>query len=309
MKIYSYNTPPLLTVLGQCAFTYHFLHNLIKKGMCPNNVLIEADEVDSDPFDGLYTSVSLAWFSEHLLYYHNWKSAIKKLCGEHSITFIVGTNIIDAIPSSDILVIAGYAKKVPTSLLAKYYGWAINVHPSILPKFKGPQPEAQMILQDNYNYFGITLHEITDVWDSGHLYWQKTYTCTTFLTVGDMEKVEAELAAEGLQELLQNHPRIKPYEDKPLSSSSYFTWYDDSILNISSTQIEDNLTGDIFRLRPEGYAYIDMDNGRFYPIFEFFEKAGNEYLIDSLVGGVLKSDSSIEYFDRDQVIEKNIFKV
>lgn len=55
--------------------------------------------------------------------------------------------------STDLVVLAGYLKKVPDEVLAAYENRIINIHPSLLPAFAGP------------GWFGMKVHE--GVWERG----------------------------------------------------------------------------------------------------------------------------------------------
>ena len=47
----------------------------------------------------------------------------------------------------DFIVLAGYMKKIPPRLIGAYENKIINIHPSLIPSFCGP------------NYYGIKVHE------------------------------------------------------------------------------------------------------------------------------------------------------
>lgn len=55
--------------------------------------------------------------------------------------------------STDLVVLAGYLKKVPDEVLAAYENRIINIHPSLIPAFAGP------------GWYGMKVHE--GVWKRG----------------------------------------------------------------------------------------------------------------------------------------------
>lgn len=55
--------------------------------------------------------------------------------------------------STDLVVLAGYLKKVPQEVLSRYENRVINIHPSLIPAFAGP------------GWYGMKVHE--GVWTRG----------------------------------------------------------------------------------------------------------------------------------------------
>jgi len=66
----------------------------------------------------------------------------------------------------DVFVTAAYAKLVPQELLDMPRRGALNVHPSLLPKFRGPSPVVSAILADARET-GITIMQMTEKMDAG----------------------------------------------------------------------------------------------------------------------------------------------
>lgn len=74
----------------------------------------------------------------------------------------------------DLVCLAGYMKLCGDVLLSNYEGKIINIHPALLPSFKG----AHGIL-DAYNYgvkvFGVTVHYVDSGMDSGKIIDQMSF--------------------------------------------------------------------------------------------------------------------------------------
>lgn len=66
----------------------------------------------------------------------------------------------------DVFVVAAYAKLIPESILAIPQKGALNVHPSLLPKFRGPSPALSAILQDQ-RATGVSIMQMTQQMDAG----------------------------------------------------------------------------------------------------------------------------------------------
>ena len=66
----------------------------------------------------------------------------------------------------DVFVVAAYAKLIPKNLLEMPRRGALNVHPSLLPKFRGPSPAVSAILADE-RATGVTIMQMTEQMDAG----------------------------------------------------------------------------------------------------------------------------------------------
>jgi phosphoribosylglycinamide formyltransferase-1 len=71
----------------------------------------------------------------------------------------------------DIVVLAGYMRKLGAETLARYAGAIVNVHPALLPKFGGQGMYGihvhEAVLAAGETESGVTVHLVTDEYDSG----------------------------------------------------------------------------------------------------------------------------------------------
>ena len=56
--------------------------------------------------------------------------------------------------------------------ISKWYGNIINIHPSLLPKYKGLDTHKR-VLKNNEKFSGCTVHYVTSKLDSGKIILQK----------------------------------------------------------------------------------------------------------------------------------------
>ncbi len=72
---------------------------------------------------------------------------------------------------ADLIVLAGYMKKVGPLTLQAYQGRIINTHPSLLPKHGGKGMHGrrvhQAVLDSGDKETGVTIHHVTDNYDTG----------------------------------------------------------------------------------------------------------------------------------------------
>jgi formyltetrahydrofolate-dependent phosphoribosylglycinamide formyltransferase len=73
--------------------------------------------------------------------------------------------------NADVIVLAGYLKKIPDAVIKKYKGRILNIHPSLLPKYGGKGfygiKVHQAVVDHNEQESGCTVHLVTEVYDDG----------------------------------------------------------------------------------------------------------------------------------------------
>ena len=72
----------------------------------------------------------------------------------------------------DIVCLAGFMKILSKSFVKNFKGKILNIHPSLLPKYKGLNTH-QRALDKKEKYSGCTVHYVTSKLDSGKIILQK----------------------------------------------------------------------------------------------------------------------------------------
>ncbi len=76
--------------------------------------------------------------------------------------------------SIDLICLAGYMKIISETLLSAYENKIINIHPALLPSFKGAHG-----IQDAFDYgckvFGVTIHYVSKELDGGKIIAQRAF--------------------------------------------------------------------------------------------------------------------------------------
>lgn len=97
---------------------------------------------------------------------------VKLLAQKNNLSVIDNWQLVTV--NSDVIgLVAAYGKIIPTILLSKFNNQIYNIHPSLLPKYRGPSPLQQQIL-DGINETGVTLIQIDSQMDHGPIVAQKT---------------------------------------------------------------------------------------------------------------------------------------
>lgn len=101
----------------------------------------------------------------------------------------------------DLIVIAAYGKILPTTILDLPRHGCINVHASLLPKYRGAAP-IQWVIADGETETGITIMQVSQQMDAGDILLQKATPITPHETGGSLHDKLAVLGAEALGEAL-----------------------------------------------------------------------------------------------------------
>ena len=72
----------------------------------------------------------------------------------------------------DLICLAGFMRILSKSFIKKFNGKIINIHPSLLPKYKGLNTHRRVI-ENKEDYTGCTVHIVNSKLDSGKIIFQK----------------------------------------------------------------------------------------------------------------------------------------
>jgi len=111
----------------------------------------------------------------------------------------------------DAVVVAAYGLLIPESLLAK--GLWLNVHPSLLPRWRGAAPVERALLAGDTET-GVTIHETVKELDAGPVAAQRAFPLAAEDDAGTVYARAAELAVELLDEVL-SEPVFAPQQGEP----------------------------------------------------------------------------------------------
>ncbi len=87
----------------------------------------------------------------------------------------------------EMICLAGFMKILSKNFIKKYNGKILNIHPSLLPKYKGLNTH-QRVLDKNEKYSGCTVHFVTSKLDSGKIILQKRVKVVKNETVKTLSK-------------------------------------------------------------------------------------------------------------------------
>ena len=115
---------------------------------------------------------------------------------------------------ADLIVLAGYLKKIPTPVIEKYRNRIINIHPSLLPKYGGKgfygDRVHRAVIENEEEYSGCTVHIVTEEYDKGPILAQNkvpVYAKDDPATLASrILKEEHQLLPAVIQKLIKSNP-------------------------------------------------------------------------------------------------------
>ncbi len=116
------------------------------------------------------------------------------------------------IKKAEVGVVIDYGKIIPARIIQQLPFGILNIHPSLLPAYRGPAPIQQAILNDD-TITGVSIIKIDSGVDTGPLLAQESILINSHDTAITLEKKLAELGADLLLTALPDYlsGRLQPY--------------------------------------------------------------------------------------------------
>ncbi len=106
----------------------------------------------------------------------------------------------------DFIALAGYMRLLGETLLNEYSSKIVNIHPSLLPNFKGKEAIKQAV-EAGVDTIGVTVHWVDFGMDTGEIIEQKSFLVNKGESISDIEnrvhEIEHILYPKVLNELLK----------------------------------------------------------------------------------------------------------
>ena len=197
-------------------------------------------------------------------------SAIENFCKKNEINFSNPEsldnkeefNIFQKL-SPDIVIVVAYGQIIPKQFLTKTKFGFINIHGSLLPKWRGAAPIQRAIMNGDKK-IGISIMKIEEKLDSGPVLMSKELELDQNKTYGEIEE---QLSIEGANLLIESLKIIKAGNSKFINQNHSLATYAKKIEK-SETKINWSLNankvlGHIHSLSPNPGAWFQYKNERF----------------------------------------------
>ena len=165
--------------------------------------------------------------------------------------------------SPDVVVVVAYGQIIPKNFLdIVKYGF-INIHASLLPKWRGAAPIQRAIMNGDKK-IGVSIMKIEEKLDSGPVLVSKELELNNYLTHGEVEKRLSIIGANLLIESLKNieEENLK-FIDQKHSEATYAKKIDKSETKIKWDLDANKVLAHIHGLSPSPGAWFEYENERF----------------------------------------------
>ena len=136
----------------------------------------------------------------------------------------------------DVIAVACFNQRFPSELLHLPPYGCVNVHPSLLPAYRGPAP-LFWVFRNGEDTTGVTVHLMDEGLDSGDVLLQKRVAIPEGISGETLERrcalIGAELMARALRELRAGTLRPRKQQD---AESSYYPWPEEKDFVISTAR-------------------------------------------------------------------------
>jgi methionyl-tRNA formyltransferase len=197
-------------------------------------------------------------------------SPIEKFCEKNKISFSNPPNLnseeelkIFKKLSPDIVVVVSYGQIIPKNFLDTVKFGFINIHASLLPKWRGAAPIQRAIMNGDKKT-GVSIMKIKEKLDSGPILMSKEIELDQNVTHGEMEKklslIGADLLIEGLKSVEDSTLK---FIDQKHSNATYAKKIDKGEAKINWNRDANKVLSHIHGLSPSPGAWFEFENERF----------------------------------------------
>ncbi len=188
-------------------------------------------------------------------------SAVKTYCIENNLNYIEKVpeqKLIESI-SPDIIIVASYGQIIPENILNSSFYGAINLHPSLLPKYRGPSPVQEAII-NNEKITGTTIILLNNEVDGGPIILQEKYKVNENEYLTELTIELFKLGSKIIKKILDNPKLILKAETQNKKEASYTNKINKSDGHINWNESGTNIIQLIKALSENPGTYSILDN-------------------------------------------------
>lgn len=110
-------------------------------------------------------------------------------------------DFVEKMPIKPIGVLVSFGRIIPQTIIDLFDGGIINLHPSLLPKYRGPSPIESAILNGDQQT-GISIMALTAKMDAGPVYYQEIIELSGSETASQLYDLCGKIGAKALTNIL-----------------------------------------------------------------------------------------------------------
>ncbi len=161
--------------------------------------------------------------------------------------------------NADIMVDVAYGLLLPEQVLQMFRFGCINIHPSLLPRWRGPAPIQHALLAGDTET-GVTIMQVDTGWDTGDILLQSKFSInlddTTATLIEKLSNLGAELLLKVITDIEQNKIIAMPQDEAQSCYAPKITKQDAKLdWNLSAVE----LARQIRAYNPWPVSYTEID--------------------------------------------------
>lgn len=212
-------------------------------------------------------------------------SPVKELAVENGIKVLQTSNLLDPEfvreikdKAADIFVVVAFGKIIPSGIFNYPPLKTINLHPSLLPGYRGAAP-IQWVLINGEKETGVTVQIVSDKLDAGDIVLQRKIPLDIDMTASELYDIilpqGAELLVEAIQSLSSGRAELKQQDE---NNATYYSKIDKelALINWNRTSLEIHNLVRGLNPKPASYTAFRGKNVKIWKtlLFESIESAG-----------------------------------
>lgn len=258
---------------GNSEFSLITLEEMKKLGILPSLIVTTPDKPQGRKMT-LTPTLTKVWAENNSIEY----VAQEKLRDE---------SFIKKISEYDLFIVASYGKIIPKVIidLPKYK--ILNIHPSLLPKYRGPSPIQTQILNDEKNV-GVSIMLIDEQVDHGAIITQKTVEIANwpvgFKTLQEiLAKEGSKILSETLSDWIKGKIKSNEQKHNEATFSKKVEKNDGLIDIINGNQYQNYLKILAYEEWPRAYFEIEKDSRKMKVIITKAKWENDSLIIERVI--------------------------
>jgi len=221
-----------------------------------------------------------------------------------SLKSAIAKEVIDSFNLDLLIVAGGWHEKIPIAVLQRPRYGSINVHPSMLPEFRGTSITRWQILE-GVDKSGVTIHKMDDDFDSGATIAQTEVAVSSKATPQSLFQQLADASGPLLVEVLNAmlagrslFQKRRQLEQRYLRYFSKWKW-DSSVLTLDPDNEFASLNAHVLAATQESYEYPGPQ----------LRLNGNSFMIrKTFIGSRTRGDESLPIRENIAVIDRRYLR-
>ena len=199
----------------------------------------------------------------------------------------------------DVIIVVAYGLILPKNILAIPSCGSVNVHASMLPKWRGAAPIHRSIMNGD-STTGISIMKMVEKLDSGPIYLQSEIQIKKDDTYKDVYNNLVDVGKETLDRYFSEHaPYLPMNQDDNLATYAEKITKEDMQINFNDTAFKAHKKVCALSPKPGAWFFIDTHK---YKIFD------TEVITEDKIENIKKSKNLILPFKKDYLLIKKIQK-